>query len=78
MKFCLDPCVESLIAKGVNMQLLLLRGSLPGTSLVFACLHLFTYYWLNITHLRGGGYTYGAHFGGSSGVVSRFVVFEGR
>jgi len=50
---------------------------LPGTSMVIACLHLSACYWLKITHLRGGGYTYGAHFGGSSGLVSLVVVFGG-
>jgi len=59
------------------MQRLLLRGLLPGTSMVIACLHLSACYWLKITHLRGGGYTYGAHFGGSSGLVSLVVVFGG-
>ena len=63
MKFCLDPCVESLESPIAHVKA---SGAtaLSRCDLLLTC--LFTYYRLVITHLRGGGYTYGAHFGGAS------------
>ena len=63
MKFCLDPCVESLGSPTAHVKA---SGAtaLLHCDLLLTC--LFIYYRLVITHLRGGGYTYGAHFGGAS------------
>ena len=56
MKFCLDPCVESLGSPTAHVKA---SGAtaLSRCDLLLTC--LFTYYRLVITHLRGGGYTYG-------------------